>query len=137
MKKIFGLLLLFGAWQAVGVMEAAEEDVFAKLLKKYKEIGKGVETELLVIKNQMPKDKELSEDEEGKIKNLDDDIPERCPVCNLKKKHILRHIKTSESCFQKVDRKTFDKKAQDKYLRIKQEIREESNKKKWIINENM
>lgn len=67
MKKIFGLLLLFGAWQAVGVMEAAEEDVFGKFLEKYKEIGKGFETELSVIKNQMPKDKELSEDEEGKI----------------------------------------------------------------------
>ena len=63
MKKIFGLLLLFGAWQAVGVMEAAEEDVFGKFLEKYKEIGKGFETELSVIKNQMPKDKELSEDE--------------------------------------------------------------------------
>ena len=113
----------------------------------------------LKAKEREKEEQQGKEDEEGKIKNLDDDIPERCPVCNLKKKHILRHIKTSESCFQKVDRKTFDKwkdisrkrtkryyqyqyvdngdhkKAQDKYLRIKQEIREESNKKKWIINE--
>ena len=99
------------------------------------------------------------EDEEDKTKNLDAVIPERCPVCNTKKKHILRHIKTSELCFQKVDRSTFDKwkelsrkrtksqyqyqyvdngnhsKAQDKYLGIKKNIKEELNKKKGIKND--
>ena len=35
-------------------------------------------------------------------------IPERCPVCNKKKKKILMHIKATESCFKNIDSKIFD-----------------------------
>ena len=34
-------------------------------------------------------------------------IPDRCPSCKVKKKNILLHIQASESCFQKVDQKTY------------------------------
>ena len=106
------------------------------------------------------KEKETNrEDDEDNVKNQKADIPERCPVCNTKKKNILLHIRTSESCFQKVDRKSFDQwrelsrkktkslyqyqyvdngehsKAQDKYLGVKKAIKEELNKKKWIKND--
>ena len=29
-------------------------------------------------------------------------IPERCPVCNKKKKKILMHIKATESCLKRI-----------------------------------
>ena len=35
-------------------------------------------------------------------------IPERCPVCNKKKKKILIHIKATESCMKNIDSKTYD-----------------------------
>ena len=35
--------------------------------------------------------------------------PEKCPVCNIKKKNILLHIQLKEECRQKIDDKTFEK----------------------------
>ena len=35
-------------------------------------------------------------------------LPERCPICNTKKKNILLHIKSKESCFEKMDKQIFE-----------------------------
>ena len=36
-------------------------------------------------------------------------VPERCPICNVKKKNILLHIKTKESCYKEIDKQDFEK----------------------------
>ena len=35
-------------------------------------------------------------------------VPDKCPVCNTKKKNILLHIQLREECRQKIDDKTFE-----------------------------
>ena len=35
-------------------------------------------------------------------------IPEKCPICNIKKKNILLHIQLKEECRQKIDNKKFE-----------------------------
>ena len=35
-------------------------------------------------------------------------VPKRCPICNLKKPNILLHIKSKESCYEKVDKKMLE-----------------------------
>ena len=36
------------------------------------------------------------------------ELPERCPICNTKKSNILLHIKTKESCHQKIDKEMLE-----------------------------
>lgn len=35
-------------------------------------------------------------------------LPQRCPICNTKKKNILLHIKNKETCFENIDKKIFE-----------------------------
>ena len=60
-------------------------------------------------------DKEQMEDETDEedkkvsqtIKTVTE-LPERCPICNTKKSNILLHIKTKESCHQKIDKEMLE-----------------------------
>ena len=42
------------------------------------------------------------------LNGQDSIVPEKCPVCNTKKKNILLHIQLKEECRQKIDDKTFE-----------------------------
>ena len=50
----------------------------------------------------------MSEEEETKATKFVTELPERCPICNSKKTNILLHIRTRESCYQKVDKNIFE-----------------------------
>ena len=43
-------------------------------------------------------------DEEPEPTNSEIKLPQRCPICNKKKPNILLHIKTKQSCFEKIDK---------------------------------
>ena len=57
-------------------------------------------------------DKEDIEDKEGGSKDKETEtkieLPERCPICNKKKPNILLHIKTKESCYEKIDKQVLE-----------------------------
>ena len=52
----------------------------------------------------------MSDEEETKTKasKFVTELPERCPICNTRKPNILLHIRTRESCYQKIDKNIFE-----------------------------
>ena len=62
-----------------------------------------------IVKVQRSRSFIMSTKERNQSRNLDTKVPERCPVCNKKKKNILLHIKAREVCNEKVDKQLFDK----------------------------
>ena len=55
-------------------------------------------------------EKETDEEDEEQIQSTkaSNEVPNRCPICNLKKPNILLHIKTKESCYEKIDKKILE-----------------------------
>ena len=36
-------------------------------------------------------------------------VPDRCPVCNIKKRNVLLHIHSKDSCKEKIDKQLIEK----------------------------
>ena len=120
-KKKFRNVLLHIDKKASCKSKISEED-YNKLIDNSEEVkrnknrkskdrsrAKARESNLEKIKEDQRRWKRLSREKKKEESDHQEmvKIPDRCPSCKIKKKNILLHIQASESCFQKVDKKTY------------------------------
>ena len=54
-------------------------------------------------------------------------VPDRCPVCNIKKRNVLLHIHSKDSCKEKIDKQVIEN-----WKKIEQKNKTKKYKQKYI-----